>query len=524
MGFLSASRTEHAILVRIWVPLPYPCADAARFVCDNTLVRTWWVPLLLMLLLGSVAVSAVASPQARIDLGRARIAAFPKLPRRGDPDRDGLNNWVELHRTKTNPHKYDTDGDGFSDGAEVIAGSDPLDPASVPLLKLAPFSPPQSGPSPPAPLPPGDMPEEEEEEEVECTQTLGPAGNASSAIARAAGGAVVCLEAGNYPAIELTAADKSPRVTVRSAPGAQAAVHEINLNGSSGLRFQKLRITGGVSVIPSGSDLQFIGNEITGNQGLYFFGDPRLGDRIDTVLIQGNNIHDIDYTGSQGIADGYGIKGIGDASNFTIRANTIKSPASDYIQLGGGDNWTVDRNTFLGPSLIGSHSDHQDLWQIYSSSTNVIFTNNIARNTGTAESLLFQEGTFHNVQVENNLFDHDSEGYTCQILQAQGLIFRNNTIVGSHWGCIFRDLPPPAGSSSPGSGYQIDHNIFVGTADNPDVATEGDAASWGVYDYNVSGDGSADGAQSVRNWSPSWADTVGYLPLGLPFAAGYRAP
>jgi hypothetical protein len=28
----------------------------------------------------------------------------------------------------------------------------------------------------------------------------------------------------------------------------------------------------------------------------------------------------------------------------------------------------------------------------------------------------------------------------------------------------------------------------------------------------------------VRNWSPSFADSVNYLPQGLPFAAGYRVP
>ena len=61
--------------------------------------------------------------------------------------------------------------------------------------------------------------------------------------------------------------------------------------------------------------------------------------------------------------------------------------------------------------------------------------------------------------IENNLFDHDSRGYTCQIYQSTGLVFRHNTIVGSRWGCLFRDLS----SATPGSGYQVDHNVFVGT-------------------------------------------------------------
>ncbi len=41
------------------------------------------------------------------------------LSKRGDVDRDGLRNWVEVKRTRTNPRKADTDGDHLKDGAEV---------------------------------------------------------------------------------------------------------------------------------------------------------------------------------------------------------------------------------------------------------------------------------------------------------------------------------------------------------------------------------------------------------------------
>jgi len=48
-----------------------------------------------------------------------------------DPDGDGASNMAEFN-AGTNPNSPDTDGDGYTDGQELAAGSDPLDPASVP--------------------------------------------------------------------------------------------------------------------------------------------------------------------------------------------------------------------------------------------------------------------------------------------------------------------------------------------------------------------------------------------------------
>jgi len=78
---------------------------------------------------------------------RIVLAASPS----SDEDGDGLVDLVETDTgeyvspadTGTDPSDWDTDGDGFSDGEEVAAGSDPLDPDSKPVPpvpSLTPFA------------------------------------------------------------------------------------------------------------------------------------------------------------------------------------------------------------------------------------------------------------------------------------------------------------------------------------------------------------------------------------------------
>jgi nitrous oxidase accessory protein NosD len=359
-----------------------------------------------------------------------------------------------------------------------------------------------------------------------CTQTLAAGTNLSAALASAAPGAVLCLHGGNYPGAQIPAAatSKASYVTLKPVPGESPVVTgELAFDDARHLRLQGLAFKGGIAFAPAASHVELVGNDLTGPAGIFFFGDSREGEGISSVLIQDNYIHDIAYTGSQEVYRGYGIKSIGTQDGFTVKGNTIKSVAADYLQTDDANNWTVEGNTFLGPSLVGGHpQEHQDLWQVYAGGTNLKFTGNVARNTGTDQSLLFQmsypSSRFSNVVVTNNLFDHDSRGYTCQIYQSDGLVFRNNTVVGSRLGCLFRD----DARFPDGSGYQVDHNVFAETDEGSDVGTEGDAGSWGAYDYNVSSDDSATGVHSVRDWTPSWASTDDYRPLGIPFAAGYR--
>jgi hypothetical protein len=112
-----------------------------------------------LLLLAAPQIAAAAKPHRHEAPGHRKQREL-----RRDTDRDGLSNWAEVHRyrtnprladtdgdglsdgvevkvTRTNPRRADSDGDGFSDGQEILLGSNPWDPASVPSLPLTTIHP-----------------------------------------------------------------------------------------------------------------------------------------------------------------------------------------------------------------------------------------------------------------------------------------------------------------------------------------------------------------------------------------------
>jgi hypothetical protein len=351
-----------------------------------------------------------------------------------------------------------------------------------------------------------------------CSATLSPGQNVNEALSSAQAGAVVCLRAGSYPALKLTDVRPSGYVTLRSADARAASLAGIEGQRVAFLRLENLTVRGPVEMVQEAHDIQLVGDDIGESAcGIYLY--AWQGSVISNVTIAHSYIHDLDFTGPEGVCSGYGVEAVGGVNDVLLTDNTIAHVANDYVQLGGGANWTVAHNLFLGPSLRYGHTTvHQDLWQVFGGGSNLRFLNNVARDTATQESLLFQLGVYHDVTVSNNLFDHDSSGYSVQMFQVEGLTFTYNTFVGSHWGVVFRADDPNAG---PGRGYVVEHNIFGATSGGtPDVS---EWRSFGTYDYNVSQDGSASGPHSVRYWRSRWASPSALQGPCLPFAAGYSA-
>jgi hypothetical protein len=95
-----------------------------RFGTTMTAIASTLAALFVALPPGPAAAPATPSVHGRV----------PSFERSGrvDSDHDGLTNWFERHRSHTNPHRRDTDGDGYSDRREVRAGSNPRDRNSFP--------------------------------------------------------------------------------------------------------------------------------------------------------------------------------------------------------------------------------------------------------------------------------------------------------------------------------------------------------------------------------------------------------
>ena len=71
------------------------------------------------------------------DAGELALGTEPYVR---DTDRDGLLDGDEAHARLTDPLDPDTDGDLHADGTEADAGSDPLDPLSVPVPLVGPVT------------------------------------------------------------------------------------------------------------------------------------------------------------------------------------------------------------------------------------------------------------------------------------------------------------------------------------------------------------------------------------------------
>lgn len=74
--------------------------------------------------LDSFIAQGLTSIESREKVIKERVGSSVTI----DTDKDGIVDYDEVHLYKTNPLSADTDNDGFTDGAEIMSGFDPLSP------------------------------------------------------------------------------------------------------------------------------------------------------------------------------------------------------------------------------------------------------------------------------------------------------------------------------------------------------------------------------------------------------------
>ncbi len=339
---------------------------------------------------------------------------------------------------------------------------------------------------------------------------------------------MICLTAGAYGmagGVTISDVNAPSTVELRPAPGAAVALGPLNLgNDVHNLAVDGFSLTGGMHMTGGGSHLVFAHDTTShASTGYYFYSN---GGRISDVQILHDDMNNIDTADLSGPGDGQCVTMLGNVSDFTI-AHDVCGPgiANHYTQTGGITGLTVDANTFTGPRIVHA-GVHNNVLQVFGSSSNIDFSNNVIRDSGAqGQTVLIQSGHFANVTFTNNLFDHETSAYAVGMCPVDGLTFAHNTVVDSLWGVqLFNDGGDPACAQS-SSDATITHNIIVGTSGGTPDLSYGECSGRCTVAYNVTSDGSARAVDrqhhSVGHWHARWRDTVWYQPAGLPFPAGY---
>ncbi len=398
------------------------------------------------------------------------------------------------------------------------------------------------------------------------TQSDGGGTMLEQALSAAAGGSVICLNAGDYDTNSGISAvadiDPSSNVTVQPTPGAHVELGWLDLGGDvNNVTFQGFSLDGGVSAgSGSASNLIFRGNIIDGNydgatSGFYFYGQSQ---QMKNIEVLNNEIDNLAPTNLSSTGAGQCLtdsNNSGEGHDFVFSHNVCGPDiANHYTQYAGIDGLTEDYNSFLGPVAPEALTlqEHNNVIQIFGSdSDNIDFSNNYIWHTDSrAQTMLFEEAGFSAVTINNNLDVNDPgclTNWNCYTAFFQGCLsnpgftFTNNTVVDAAWNTLVTNSESDSIGScfaehSSGEGYNVTHNIFV----HPDGAQPSgyaevnyaECTSNCVFDYNVTDDGTADQGGSTHydaNWKPAFADGSSDAsfrswyqdPTGLAFQAGY---
>jgi hypothetical protein len=438
----------------------------------------------------------------RVEVRRTRTN-----PRRKDTDRDGLSDWTEVRRTKTNPRKADSDGDGANDRREIRLDSDPWDSASTP-------APPGGTPTPPDTVPPP--------RPTGCIAGSTRTTTAAQVRSAVQGDDNVCViaDVGN---VNLDDLGSSP--VVISTDGGSMGF--IGIENTTDLTIQDAPFRS--IELRAAHRTQLLGNTIGGSgpndrelDQLIF-----MPDESNDVAIEGNDIGwtEADDSGNTG----YGCRCYGETNNLRFVGNRVHDIAADGFQGSNGANVIIDRNEIGPVGATPGSSSHSDNIQIVSNGPNLRITNNWIHHqgyyegivVGNAGSTYIHGGSSNSVLYENNLIQ-TAQGRTEICGLGTGGTSRSNiTIRRNTWvdgGKTFNGFPGFSWECNSGSGNTVARNIAI----DPDggFAQNGSSGA-ATFSANLWGQSSlvtldASGNCTSANCNPAGQEAIGYRkPSGV---------
>ena len=249
---------------------------------------------------------------------------------------------------------------------------------------------------------------------VRCDTSVTKLAQAEQAVAKAAPGKTVCLEAGTYVGKLSLAAKPAGYVTLTAAPGAHVNTGSIAISGSH-LAVSDLWIHGDVALAAGASDIAIVHDDIS-NVG---------GAGGEGIVFETSDCTAPNAPKWQGCEAHAPISGVAILAN---RIHDIGSGASeDAIHL---DDWRDVRIEGNELEHIVESGNHTDCLQSVYGGEGLVFAHNYEHDND-CQGIFIKDGDATNVSFTENLFVRDQVGSYAnfsQIWNVKGLTIEHNTI------------------------------------------------------------------------------------------------
>lgn len=372
---------------------------------------------------------------------------------------------------------------------------------------------------------------------ITCDSTLTTRAAVLSAMtSTASSGKTICVTAPITGADITTTTDMTTQARFIAQPDNMTInMVGVNFNGASKITLEGFDMPGGNIQINTAANLIDVRrNFIRDIDGDNAFEISSSSGTVTNTKIVGNYIRNINALCSSTCQGGYGVRGLGTLSNLSILYNTFDmnpgmSNADNEIS---GDTFELDVNTctitgndikdVIGSPYDGSdpRNPHADGAMIWSGSQNCTLKDNkIVNTTGTLMSPDNQDMLFENnliATASQQCVDSTQNGSSGNVVPLRNVWIRN-TIEGCGTGGLHTN-----GTSVGARGQnQLQFNIIETLSCDAAGPSQYTVADHNLVDTN----GCAVSGTNNLNFTPTFLNTVDYLPTNLPLGyetAGYR--